>query len=584
MLNSFWRNAFSRNFSSRNVLVLSSLLTVAQTSSRSPKDFEQQCKAKKFGTMATRSDLKKKMSEWAFAPNQTLISLPMDEEKRNFVRRENPNVVFSETYPTPFQNKAQLVCTSSDAMIDQLDMDPSEMPLDEDFSEWVAGNKVIKGSIPLSHRYGGYQFGYWARQLGDGRAILLGEYINAKGDRIELQLKGAGKTPYSRFGDGRAVLRSSIREFLCSEAMYHLNVPTSRAAAIIVTEDTVMRDIFYNGNAKPEKCAVVLRLAPTWFRIGSLEILAKNSETSELNKLIDFILVHHFDHVKPENEDKEDWILAMFANIVDSTAHLVAKWMSVGFTHGVLNTDNLSLASITIDYGPFGFLDSYDPNFIPNHSDDGGRYDYESQPSICLWNLGRLAVALTPILSNTKHEQLQYILAGFLESYKVEHTKLFCQKIGLTFDPNKLDEEIELVDLLMKAFFASSADFNQSFRDMSETDLDSWESSKKWALGKLNQVKKFKVFMEAYKKRLERENIPETTRMERMQQVNPRYILRNWIAQKAIEQAENGDFEMVKLLYKILSNPYVENKEAEKQGFAGPVPNWSKDLVVSCSS
>ena len=185
---------------------------------------------------------------------------------------------------------------------------------------------------------------------------------------------------------------------------------------------------------------------------------------------------------------------------------------------------------------------------------------------------------------DTKHEQLQYILAGFLESYKVEHTKLFCQKIGLTFDPNKLDEEIELVDLLMKAFFASSADFNQSFRDMSETDLDSWESSKKWALGKLNQVKKFKVFMEAYKKRLERENIPETTRMERMQQVNPRYILRNWIAQKAIEQAENGDFEMVKLLYKILSNPYVENKEAEKQGFAGPVPNWSKDLVVSCSS
>jgi len=534
--------------------------------------------------MATQSDLKKKMSEWAFASNQTLLSLPMDEEKRNFVRRENSGVIFSEVYPTPFQNKAQLVCVSSDAIKDQLDMDPSEMPLDEDFSEWVAGNKVIKGSIPLSHRYGGYQFGYWARQLGDGRAIMLGEYVNDKGERIELQLKGAGKTPYSRFGDGRAVLRSSIREFLCSEAMHHLDVPTSRAAAIIVTDDTVMRDIFYNGNAKPEKCAVVLRLAPTWFRIGSLEILARNSETTELNQLIDFILEHHFQHVKPSNDNKEDWILAMFANIVDSTAHLVAKWMGVGFTHGVLNTDNLSLASITIDFGPFGFMDAYDPNFTPNHSDDGGRYDYESQPSICLWNLGRLASALTPILSNTKHEQLQYILAGFLESYKVEHTKLFCQKMGLTFDANNIDSEKELVDLLLSAFFASSADFNQSFRDMSEVDIDSWLTSKKWGLAKLNQVKKFRQFLEAYKKRQEKENISESTRMQRMQQVNPKYILRNWIAQKAIEKAEQGDFDMVELLLKTLKNPYVEQKEAEDHKFADPVPDWSRDLVVSCSS
>ena len=221
--------------------------------------------------------------------------------------------------------------------------------------------------------------------------------MKENGQRLELQLKGAGKTPYSRFGDGRAVLRSSVREFLCSEAMYALDVPTSRAATLIVSPDTVMRDIFYNGNAKPEKCAVVLRLASSWFRIGSIEILAKKGETKELNQLMDYILEKHFSNVK--QEDREEWILAMFAHIVDATAHLVAKWMSVGFTHGVLNTDNLSLASITIDYGPFGFLDDYDPNYIPNHSDDSGRYDYESQPGICLWNLGRLAVALTPLLS-----------------------------------------------------------------------------------------------------------------------------------------------------------------------------------------
>ena len=221
--------------------------------------------------------------------------------------------------------------------------------------------------------------------------------MKENGQRLELQLKGAGKTPYSRFGDGRAVLRSSVREFLCSEAMYALDVPTSRAATLIVSPDTVMRDIFYNGNAKPEKCAVVLRIASSWFRIGSIEILAKKGETKELNQLMDYILEKHFSNVK--QEDREEWILAMFAHIVDATAHLVAKWMSVGFTHGVLNTDNLSLASITIDYGPFGFLDDYDPNYIPNHSDDSGRYDYESQPGICLWNLGRLAVALTPLLS-----------------------------------------------------------------------------------------------------------------------------------------------------------------------------------------
>ena len=247
--------------------------------------------------------------------------------------------------------------------------------------------------------------------------------MKENGQRLELQLKGAGKTPYSRFGDGRAVLRSSVREFLCSEAMYALDVPTSRAATLIVSPDTVMRDIFYNGNAKPEKCAVVLRIASSWFRIGSIEILAKKGETKELNQLMDYILEKHFSNVK--QEDREEWILAMFAHIVDATAHLVAKWMSVGFTHGVLNTDNLSLASITIDYGPFGFLDAYDPNYIPNHSDDSGRYDYESQPGICLWNLGRLAVALTPLLScklrlytdfyyiYKKYLKIRYLLSEF---------------------------------------------------------------------------------------------------------------------------------------------------------------------------
>jgi len=262
-------------------------------------------------TMTMVDQLKKKMTEWSFDPDKKLSTLPIDPEKRNFVRRDIPRVIFSEVFPTPFKNKPKIVCTSSDTLANELDMDPTEMPKDDDFVQWVAGTLVIKDSIPVAHRYGGYQFGHWASQLGDGRAILIGDYTNAKGDHVELQLKGSGKTPYSRFGDGRAVLRSSVREFLCSEAMYHLGIPTSRAASLVVSEDTVLRDVFYNGNAKPEKCAVVLRLAPHWFRIGSLEILAKKGETKELNLLVDFILSNHFAHVKQENRD--DWILAMFA-------------------------------------------------------------------------------------------------------------------------------------------------------------------------------------------------------------------------------------------------------------------------------
>ena len=271
-------------------------------------------------------------------------------------------------------------------------------------------------------RYGGYQFGYWAGQLGDGRAHLLGEYLNTRGERLELQLKGSGRTPYSRFGDGRAVLRSSVREFLCSEAMHHLGVPTSRAASLIVTEDLVPRDMFYDGRMKQERGAVVLRLAPTWFRIGSFEILAINKEYEELAQLADFVLSNAYPDITLTGEDG---YLAMFAEVVDKTALLIAKWMSVGFAHGVLNTDNMSIASVTIDYGPFGFLDEYNPRFVPNHSDDMGRYDFQNQVNIGLWNLDKLASALKPLISPDKHNQLENILKGYGVKYQSYHLEIF---------------------------------------------------------------------------------------------------------------------------------------------------------------
>ena len=251
---------------------------------------------------------------------------------------------------------------------------------------------------------------------------MLGEYVNSNEERWEIQLKGSGKTPYSRFGDGRAVLRSSVREFLCSEAMYHLGVPTSRAVSLIVTRDPVPRDIFYNGHVKHERGAVVMRLAPTWFRFGSFEILAKKGEHDALRQLADLVLETVFPDISDQGEDG---YLAMFSVIVDRTAELVARWNAVGFTHGVLNTDNMSVAGVTIDYGPFGFIDEYNPGFIPNHSDDMGRYDLQNQVNIGLWNCDKLAVALKPLISPEKHQQLQTILRGYGGLYTNYNNNLF---------------------------------------------------------------------------------------------------------------------------------------------------------------
>lgn len=528
--------------------------------------------------------LKKTMTEWAFSEPK-LVQLPQDSVSENYIRRNVPKAIFSQVWPTPFETERKLVAASPEVLRDILDMDPSTITLERDFVDWVSGNKVIEGALPLAHRYGGYQFGMWASQLGDGRAHLLGEYVNSKGEHWELQLKGSGKTPYSRFGDGRAVLRSSVREFLCSEAMFHLGVPTSRAAALVVSNDTVMRDIFYDGHGQMERCAVVLRLAPTWFRIGSLEILARSGEMNELRTLVNYLLANHFKC--EENGGFDEKVLAMFSTVVEKTAALVAHWMSVGFTHGVLNTDNMSLESVTIDYGPFGFLDEYNVNYIPNHSDDGGRYDYESQPAIAYWNMNKLAMSLTPILPPTKHAQLKQILNGFNVRYQEHFLNLFTQKLGLVFDPDKKEELNELVTCLLDCMESTRADFTQTFRDLSEVPLEDFESSDQpkdhWGLAKVKRSRKFPSFVKKYKQQLLHCS-DDAQRRGAMKKANPRYVLRNWMAQSAIKKAENDDFSEVQLLLNILTSPYEENQEAEKAGYAKPPPDWSKQLVVSCSS
>lgn len=536
--------------------------------------------SRQLGSSCQAMTLTESLSDWSFSEPK-LASLPLDKETKNFVRRRVPGAVFSLVSPTGWTSQPRLVAFSAESLEEILDLS-SSVTASPEFVSWVSGNTVLQGSVPMAHRYGGYQFGYWAEQLGDGRAHLLGEYLNSRGDRWELQLKGSGKTPYSRFGDGRAVLRSSVREFLCSEAMHHLGVPTSRAASLAVTEDPVARDMFYDGRLKQERAAVVLRLAPTWFRFGSFEILSLNKEHDELKQLADFVLTNTFTGI---SETGEEGYLAMFAEVVDKTALLIAKWMSVGFAHGVLNTDNMSIVGITIDYGPFGFIDEYNPKFIPNHSDDMGRYDLENQANIGLWNLDKLATALKPLISVEKHDQLEMILKGYGEKYQSYHLHIFRSKLGFL---EKLEEDEAIIDLLLEIMESIEADFTQTFRDLSELSLEDLRDVKipesSWGLHQCLKNKKIHDFLKIYCQRFQKEKLSDEERMEKMQKTNPRYILRNWMAQRAIEMAENNDFSEVKFLLELLKKPFQVNQSAEEKGYAKLPPSWSKRLAVSCSS
>ncbi|MEQ2270381.1 hypothetical protein XENORESO_012890, partial [Xenotaenia resolanae] len=427
-------------------------------------------------------------------------------------------------------------------------------------------------------------FGYWAGQLGDGRAHLLGQYLNRNGETWELQLKGSGKTPYSRFGDGRAVIRSSVREFLCSEAMHFLRVPTSRAASLIVSEEPVLRDQFYNGNVKTERGAVVLRLAKSWFRFGSLEILAENGEIDLLKKLLNFVIGEHFSWIHSDDPDK---YLVFFSTVVTETAQLIAQWISVGFAHGVCNTDNFSLLSVTIDYGPFGFMDSYDPNFVPNASDDEGRYRIGAQAEVGLFNLEKLLVALSPVLTQGQKKQATIILKGYLDIYQMRLQQLFKDKLGFLGDEEE-EEDDHLIVLLLKMMEDTRSDFTMTFRQLSEVSTNQLRSgnfTQMWALENLSSHKLFSDWLIVYLQRLSRpQSESDLHRQQRMKRVNPRYVLRNWMAESAIRRAEESDFSEVELLHHILSSPFVTQDSAEVAGYAARPPLWANRLKVSCSS
>ncbi|XP_033748602.1 protein adenylyltransferase SelO-like [Pecten maximus] len=524
------------------------------------------------------------LKDWGFNSQRNVIlsEFPIDPVKKNYVRQVK-NSLFSITYPVPLRSRTILAAISDDVLVNILDLDPVVVR-SRDFTDFVSGSLVLHGAVPLAHRYGGHQFGSWAGQLGDGRAVMLGDYVNRKGERWELQLKGSGLTPYSRRGDGRAVIRSSVREFLCSEALYQLGVPTSRAASLVVSDDPVTRDQFYDGHPQTERAAVVLRISQSWFRFGSLEILAQNGEIDLLRQLTDFIIRRYFLDIDLHGANR---YLELYSAIVEQTAAMIAMWQSVGFTHGVCNTDNFSILSLTIDFGPFGFLEEYNPKFVPNTSDDEGRYSYERQPDVGYYNLDKLKLALQPLLSKSQAKQMTIVLKGYVDIYKDKFMELFRRKIGLS---KEAEEDEQVIAILLKMMEETKADFTMTFRQLSEISVSDigemlvLPGDQAWALKKLATHDWFAAWVKMYKKVLMDQNVSETNRQRIMKLTNPRYVLRNWMAQKAITKAERDDFSEIAKVLRVLERPFTFQEEAEANGFASPPPHWANTLRVSCSS
>ena len=431
----------------------------------------------------------------------------------------------------------------------------------------LSGNRVPSGSLPLAAVYSGHQFGVWAGQLGDGRAILLGEVATPAGP-LELQLKGAGATPYSRMGDGRAVLRSSVREFLCSEAMAALGIPTSRALAVLGSDQGVARETM-------ETAAVVTRMAPSFVRFGSFEHWFYIRKNGELKILADYVLGRFY----PQFRDAANPYQALLAEVTRRTAHLMAQWQAVGFMHGVMNTDNMSILGLTLDYGPFGFMEAFDSGHICNHTDQQGRYSYAMQPEMGHWNCYALGQALLPLIGDV--DATKQALDIYQGEFDGKMNALWRAKLGLA---TQQDGDAALLAAMFALMQANHVDFTLFFRRLGNLQLDSADADQ--APGGLRDLflerPAFDAWAVSYRARLRAEGSIDAGRRLAMQAVNPKYVLRNYLAQVAIEKAQNKDFGEVCQLLKVLERPFDEQPEHER--YAALPPDWASHLEVSCSS
>ncbi|GAB1609313.1 protein adenylyltransferase SelO, mitochondrial-like [Argonauta hians] len=573
--------------------------------------------------------------------NQALRCLPFDSSDDVKTQRSVPNACFSKAEPTPVENPTMVAYSPSALALLGLTVEDMES---KEAVQYFSGNKIMKGSEPAAHCYCGYQFGLFSGQLGDGAAMYLGEVINEKNERWEIQLKGAGLTPFSRGADGRKVLRSTIREFLCSEAFYYLGIPTTRAGTCVTSDSTVVRDIFYSGNPIHEKCTIVLRIAPTFLRFGSFEIFKGEDEVTHrsgpstgnkqlLLEMLDYVVKSFYPQIwSDQQSNKQQMYLSFYQEIVRRTAKLVAAWQCVGWCHGVLNTDNMSIAGLTIDYGPFGFMDRFNENFVCNASDGEGRYSYRKQPEICKWNCRKLAEDIQEAVPlDSTLPELEKI---FDETFNAEYYGQMKKKLGFQKDHKELED---IVKSLLKTMDSTGADFTNTFRFLSKLsapggdrvtvaeavdclvrncatidelkadcrprvssrdinlvlaiaqsnpdllnrlgsevlkvfkELERIEEAQKLADRSQEEKEEsdrqeWQAWLEQYVKLLEAETSEEDdlegfchARVRLMNGTNPRFVLRNYIAENAIKAAEKGDFSEVRRVYSLLQNPYTDS-------------------------
>ncbi|MFI5303864.1 MAG: YdiU family protein [Nitrospiria bacterium] len=523
--------------------------------------------------------------------NRFTRELPGDPEAANHSRQVR-GACYSLVKPKKM-SQPKLIAYSIETA-SELDLS-KEMCESDEFLQVFSGNQLLEDMVPYATCYGGHQFGNWAGQLGDGRAINLGEIINQKGKKLAVQLKGAGPTPYSRTADGLAVLRSSLREFLCSEAMFHLGVPTTRALSIVLSGEPVLRDMFYNGNPKHEPGAIVCRVAPSFTRFGSFEIFASRGELEILRQLMDYTISVDFPYL---GVPSPECYIAWFEEVCKKTAEMIVQWMRVGFVHGVMNTDNMSVLGLTLDYGPYGWLENYDPDWTPNTTDSANRrYRFINQPQIAQWNLLQLANSIYPLIERT--EPLEKALNQYSKMYEKGWQSMISQKLGLKRFQPEWDEELtselfsilEMVETDMTLFFRNLSKISATGETLKNADHGfQWAPLMEayYIPEQLSDGYKLRVtsWLQKYVARLRQDGTSDDMRREQMNLVNPKYVLRNYLAQLAIDKAEQGDYSMAHELLDVLRNPYEE--QPGKEDFAKMRPEWARRRsgcsMLSCSS
>ncbi|MCS6302227.1 MAG: YdiU family protein [Nitrospira sp.] len=473
-----------------------------------------------------------------------------------------PQTFYARLNPTPFSAPPYLIHADR-AAAELIELDPAQLMRSE-FPALFGGSALATGMEPLAMLYSGHQFGVYVPQLGDGRAVLLGEVTNERGERWDLHLKGAGMTPFSRDGDGRAVLRSTIREYLCCAAMRGLGIPTTQALCLVGSDDKVYREQVETG-------AMLVRMAPSHVRFGTFEVFYYRKQHEHLKTLADYVIDQHFPYLRDAGEK----YVRFFAEVVERTAKLIAQWQAAGWAHGVMNTDNMSILGLTLDYGPYGFMDDYDAGFICNHSDHNGRYAFNQQPYIGLWNLSCLAQALLPL---AEKDALKACLEIYQSLFDREYLTLMRKKFGLVAEQAEDDDLIrDFLGLLQD----SHADHTIVFRELSTFSTADGATNEQLREHFLNRDR-FDEWAVRYRDRLRHERNHNDERRGRMNRVNPRYVLRNYLVQTAIEKAQNKDFSEIDRLFTLLQDPFTDQQGME--AYALPPPSWGKHLAISCSS